>query len=160
MQNKKNKFKDNEKIFYYNKCKLIDEETIELFYKNNKNKNDIEKEIKNNYIKCIFGSQIILIIIKEIINIGHLDNNDIFNTELIVKMKEKTILNELLNKIKIMKYEGFKNMPLFNESNISNFDNWNFFIFKLFDDNEKNNNINKVIVNIIFTHKIFLTLMK
>ena len=46
-----------------------------------------------------------------------------------------------------MKYEGFKNMPLFNERNISNFDNWNFFIFKLFDDNEKNNNINKVIVN-------------
>ena len=79
------------------------------------NKADNLKKIESYSFNCIFGKNIIFIIFRDLINIGHLDNNNIFKTEMIIKMKESNHFNlkVIMDKIRTYEFDGFKTILFF-----------------------------------------------
>ena len=120
---------------YYDNIELIEGTITKLMDKNNEN-------IKKYSANCIFCQNIIFIIFKDIINIGHLDNNNVFKTEIIIKMNEINNLNlkVIINQIRQFEFNGFKTILFFDENNTSKIHNTNFTVWKLSESNDNNNN--------------------
>ena len=93
---KKNCLQNDDKIYYFQNCQLISEESVNLLFNNNQN----IKIILNEFLfEFIFGGKVILLLLNENINIGHLEN-DIFKPEIVIKTKEEKNLNGIIKKIK------------------------------------------------------------
>ena len=59
-----------------------------------------------------------MILFKDLINIGHFNNN-IFKPELIIQMKDKKYLNYIINQIRQFQFQGFTNSIIFDKNNKS-----------------------------------------
>ena len=126
---KPNEYKKN--IIYYNNFEFIDEETIRLIDINNEENED---NLSKNKLDFILGEKrIILVISSNLINIGYLHNN-IFNIEMIIKIKEQGNINIIIDKIKNLNFNGFKNILLFNQDNISDLIDLNCVIYNLSEE--------------------------
>ena len=123
---KQNKYKDLEEIFYYNDCEFVDEETIKLIDIKCFNKN----LYKNQFYFILGDKKIIIKINSNLINIGYLNDN-IFNTEMIIKIKENSNTNIIIDKIKSLNFSGFKTVLLFNDNNLSDFNDSEFIVYNL-----------------------------
>jgi uncharacterized C2H2 Zn-finger protein len=128
-------FNYKEVALYYDNIELIEGTIAKLMDKNN-------EIIKKLSVNCIFGQNIIFIIFKDTINIGHLDNNNVFKTEIIIKMNEinNINLNVIIKQIRQFEFNGFKTILFFDENNTSKIHNTNFTVWKLSESNDNNNN--------------------
>ena len=142
-----NLFKNKEGVFYYSNCGFIDGETFKLICNNNQEE---IKLINGTKVNCIFGGNAILILFRDLMNIGIFKNN-IFKPELIIQMKDINYLNYIISQLRQFQLQGFINSIKFDNNNIS-FYNLSFTIYKLSNGNEKpilgnHNNTNIIVLN-------------
>ena len=108
-------------------------------------------------MNCIFRNHKIFILFKDFLNIGQLDNKNVFKTEIIFKIYEEKNLNLILNKIKELDFNRFKSKEIlyFEEKDISDFNNSNSIKFNLierenYNNNQKNNEYIDYSQNLLF----------
>ena len=87
----KNIFNGNPELYYYSDCYLINENMLKLI------KDQILNEVST---LCTLGEKAVFLIFDKIINIGQLDNNDIFIPKAIIKLKKENSINSIFNQIK------------------------------------------------------------
>ena len=126
-----NQYKNKEGIFYYNNCGFIDGESIKLICKNLLEK---IKLINGAKVNCVFGGNVILVLFRDLVNIGYFNNN-IFKPELIIQMKDKKNLNYIISQIRKFQFQGFANSLIFENNNIGFYQS-NFIAFKLSIENK------------------------
>ena len=130
---KLNKYKNIEDFLYYNNFEFVDEETIKLIDTNNEKNKDNNKNV---FDFILAEKRIIIKINTNLINIEYLHKN-IFNIELIIKIKEEVTTNIIIDKIKSLNFNGFKSVLLFNEYNLSDINDSKFIIYNLSKEKQK-----------------------
>ena len=129
-----NMFKNKEGVLYYINCGFIDVETIKLICNNN------QEEIKllnGSKVNCILGGNVILLLFRDLINIGYFNDN-IFKPDLIIQMKDKKYLNYIISQMRQFQLQGFTNSLIFDNNNIAFYQSY-FTIYKLSNENKKPN---------------------
>ena len=128
-QMEKKFYKNNPEIFYYEDCQLINEEMVKLIISSN-------QLIEKLKVNCNFGGKYAFLSFGKIINIGKLDNNFIFNTEIIIKLKNEKSLDSIFNQIKQFNLNLFKETLKFTQMNLDAQKLFDYEIFFLSKENE------------------------
>ena len=94
-------YRDDKELFYYTNCQLINEQMAELLIENGQILEDLK-------VNCAFGENAAFLSFGKIINIGKLDNNCIFNPEIIIKLKDEKSVDSIFNQIKLFNFNLYK----------------------------------------------------
>ena len=86
-------YNNNPELFYYNDCQLIDDKMVNLI-------KSINPKYEPILANCSFGEKAVFLKFDKIINIGKLDDKSVFNTEVIIKLKDDKNLESIFNQIK------------------------------------------------------------
>ena len=122
-------YKNNHEIFYYEECQLINEEIIKLIIPQN-------KIVENLKINCAFGEKTAFLSFGKIINLGKLDNNFVFNTEIIIKLENDKSIDSIFNQIKQFNLNLFKENLKYSQMNLNAQKLFDYEIFILSKENE------------------------
>ena len=117
-------YKNKDELFYYTDCQLINEEMAKLIMK----QDDImEDSITLSITLCTLGEKTAFLRFDKLLNIGKLDNNCVFNAEIIIKLKDDKNLVSIFNQIKEFDFNVYKqNLKLsqmnFNEKQLFDYE--------------------------------------
>ena len=136
----KNFYNNNQLLFYYDNCVIIDEEAANIIMNINE---QVKKIITEQSINCIIGSKKILFVLDDILNLGGLDDNSVFHAELIIKINKNNKLEEIINLLKNFKLDDICTFIINEEINNSNCSNKEFDIFKL-NEEKKDDFLSKI----------------
>ena len=111
-------YKNKDDLFYFTDCQLINEEMVKLIEK--------QDDIKDITF-CTLGEKTAFLRFDKLLNIGKLDNNFIFNAEIIIKLKDDKNLASIFNQIKEFELNLYKqNLKLsqmnFNEKQLFDYE--------------------------------------
>ena len=113
-------YKNKDELFYYTDCQLINEEMAKLIMK----QDDI---MEDSITLCTLGEKTAFLRFDKLLNIGKLDNNCVFNAEIIIKLKDDKNLVSIFNQIKEFDFNVYKqNLKLsqmnFNEKQLFDYE--------------------------------------
>ena len=91
---------------------MINEEIIRLIIPQN-------KIVENLKINCVFGEKAAFLSFGKIINLGKLDNNFVFNTEIIIKLENDKSIDSIFNQIKQFNLNLFKENLKYSQMNLN-----------------------------------------
>ena len=113
-------YKNKDDLFYYTDCQLINEEMAKLI--------GMQDDIKEDSITlCTLGEKTAFLRFDKLLNIGKLDNDCIFNAEIIIKLKDDKNLVSIFNQVKEFDFNVYKqNLKLsqmnFNEKQLFDYE--------------------------------------
>ena len=122
-------YRNNTELFYYTDCQLIDGEMIKFFP-------DKKQILEESLVNCTFGENAVFLSFGKLINIGKLDNNYIFNTEMIIKLKNEKSIDSIFNQIKQFNYNLYKENLKFTQINFNGNHPFDYEIFIISKENE------------------------
>ena len=98
-------YRDNQELFYYEDCQLINEEMMKLIIEDNDN----EKEVLNqSRVNCLLGEKVAFLVFNNLVNIGKINHIHVFKPEVIIKLKKEDSFNLIINQIKQLDFNLFK----------------------------------------------------
>ena len=114
------KLDENKEFYYFENCVILNEKLINMLCNiNEKIKKNVER-LNVEYLPC---NKKLILIFYSFINIGFLDDNKVFQPEMIINFN-KNYLNKIIHEIKTSDYESFKK----SFEKFSNFNNYKIFI--------------------------------
>ena len=146
-------YKNNSELFYYKDCQLIDGEMSKFFP-------DKKQILEESLVNCTFGENAVFLSFGKIINIGKLDNNYIFNAEMIIKLKNEKSIDSIFNQIKEFNYNLYKENLKFTQINFNGNHPFDYEVFIISKENdiilnkeEEQQSLTKIVIDQIGKNK-------